>query len=56
MERGDFARWLHQVVGDEKLAEEITELSNEKLAGASLRKKIVSIVRGRVRELEKMAL
>ena len=54
MERGDFARWIHQVVGDEKLAVELTKLSNKKLAGASLRKKIISVVESRIKELEKM--
>ena len=55
MERGDFARWLNQVIGDGKLAEELTELSNKKLAGASLRKKIISAVKQRIKELEAMA-
>ena len=55
MERGDFARWLHQVVGDEKLAEKLTELSNKKLASGSLRKRIIGVVGRRIKELEKAA-
>ena len=43
------------MVGDEELAEELTKLSNEKLVGASLRKKVISLVSHRIRELEKMA-
>jgi len=43
------------VVGDEKLAEELTKLANKKLAGASLREKVMSLVRRRIRELEKIA-
>ncbi|MDH5450621.1 MAG: DUF5752 family protein [Candidatus Bathyarchaeota archaeon] len=56
MERRDFARWLHQVVGDEKMAEELNKLSNAKLTSGSLRRKIISVVKRRIRQLEKMAV
>jgi alpha-amylase len=55
MERGDFARWIRQVVGDEKLADETANLSHKKLIGESLRKTILNIVKNRIIELEQMA-
>jgi len=56
MERGDFARWIRQVVGDEKLADEIANLSDKKLAGDTLRKMILNTVKNRITELEQIAV
>jgi alpha-amylase len=52
MERGDFERWLSQVVGDNKLADELTKISNKKLRGESLRKRILATVERRIKELK----
>ncbi|MDH5532235.1 MAG: DUF5752 family protein [Candidatus Bathyarchaeota archaeon] len=52
--RGDFERWLRQVVGDEELADEMAEISNEKLSGKELRKRIVDVVKARIGELKKV--
>jgi hypothetical protein len=52
MERGDFERWLSQVVGDDKLADELTNISNKKLRGESLRKRILATVERRIKELK----
>jgi len=55
MERGDFARWIRQVIGDERLADEIANLSNKNLIGESLRKTILNTVKNRITELEQIA-
>ena len=55
LERGDFERWLSQVVGDEKLAEEFRQLSSQKFKGKILREKIVSLVKARIDELKTAA-
>lgn len=51
-ERGDFERWIRQVVGDDKLANELTRVSDEKLTGEPLRKRILETIRNRIKELE----
>jgi len=56
MERGDFARWIRQVIGDEKLADEIAKLSNKNLDAETLRKMILNTVKNRITELEKIAI
>lgn len=55
MERGDFERWLSQVLGDKKLASKISYVAKENLAGEKLRKKLVSIVGARLKQLEALA-
>jgi alpha-amylase len=50
-ERGDFGRWIGQVVGDETLADRLRKLSREKLKGAALRKRLVNAVERRISEL-----
>lgn len=54
VERGDFARWLGQVVGEKVLAHRMFNLSKEKLKGEALRERVLKIVRDRISELEKM--
>jgi alpha-amylase len=53
IKRGDFERWLRQVVGDQELADEMVEISNEKLTGKELRKRILGIVKARIGELKR---
>jgi alpha-amylase len=53
LERGDFAQWLNQVVGEKVLAKEIASLSKQELKGEALRKRILKIVKNRISELEK---
>ncbi len=48
MERGDFERWIRQVVGDKKLSDDLTDLSNEELTGEFLRKRILETVKKRI--------
>jgi len=55
MKRGDFERWLRQVVGDDKLSDELVNISSEKLSGEFLRERILEAVEGRIRELEETA-
>jgi alpha-amylase len=52
VERGDFERWLSQVLGDKKLAQRIQSVSKEKLTGEILRKNLVTIVNARVNQLK----
>jgi alpha-amylase len=56
MERGDFERWLSQVVGDNKLAAQIATVnsSKRKLKGEALRRKILAIFKRRLTELKKI--
>jgi len=54
MERGDFERWLRHVVGDDKLADKLVTISNQKLTGESLRMKILATMESRIKELKGM--
>jgi alpha-amylase len=56
IERGDFERWLSQVVGDTRLAEKIATVnsSKRKLKGEDLRKKVLAITERRLKQLEKI--
>ena len=54
MSRGDFERWLVQVVGDEELAREVSRLSRIK-NGELLRRKLLEKIEKRIRELENQA-
>jgi len=53
MARGDFERWLLQVIGDEKLAQEVSELSGIK-DGELLRMSLLEKIKERINELERM--
>jgi alpha-amylase len=55
MERGDFARWIRQVIDDEKLANQIANLTDKKTDDKNLRKTLVSMVKNRIDELEQIA-
>lgn len=55
MERGDFECWLRQVVGDDKLATQLTAVSKRKLSGEALRKQLLSVIAGRIRQLRSIA-
>jgi len=55
MERGDFERWLSQVLGDRKLAQRIGSIAKEKLVGETLRKRLVAVVDARLKQLEALA-
>ncbi len=52
MERGDFERWLRQVVGDDKVANELTSITNQRVRGEALRKRILATVERRIKELK----
>ncbi len=52
MERGDFERWLRQIVGDDKLADELAGLSNQKLRGEVLRRRILATLERRIKGLK----
>jgi alpha-amylase len=56
MEKGDFERWIRQVIGDDKLADKIASVSRSKrkLKGEALRKRIISITKRRLKELNKI--
>jgi alpha-amylase len=55
-ERGDFERWLRQVIVDETLANRLGEITSEGLKGERLRKKILRSIERRMNELEKMVV
>ncbi len=50
-ERGDFQRWIRQVVGDDKLADKLKNISFQKLQGESLRNIISETITTRIEEL-----
>jgi len=52
MRREDFERWFRQVIGDEKLADELHSISKRKLGGEALRQRILGVIERRIRELE----
>ena len=51
--RGDFEKWINEVLGDAGLAERIKELRNQKLAGNPLKDQLYSVVLKRYNELKK---
>lgn len=53
MERGDFEQWLRQVIGDDKLADRLAEISTKRWNGEKLREKIIRVIERRVKELKK---
>lgn len=56
VERGDFERWLSQVVGDDKLAGQLVKIKSSKkaLKGEVLRSKILNLVGKRLKYLKKI--
>jgi len=53
IQRGDFERWIREVIGDKTLANRIAKVSREKFYGEKLRKKVLAILNARLRELER---
>ena len=51
IERGDFQKWVLDVLKDRKLAREIGKVKKQKLRGQALRNRIYRIVSGRHKEL-----
>ncbi len=51
-ERGDFERWIRNVLGDDALANKLREIANDKLYGETLRKKTINAVERRMKQLE----
>lgn len=51
IKRGDFERWILDVLCDEKLAKEIGEIKNKNLRGQALRNRLCRIVSERYKEL-----
>ena len=56
LKREDFERWLRQVVGDDKLADELVGVSKKKLKGRKLRKNVLDLVKARIKELNEMSV
>ena len=56
VEKGDFERWTRQVVGDDKLANEIAAIKlNKRLKGEVLRKKVLAVTAKRIKKLKKIS-
>jgi len=51
VKRGDFKRWVLDILKDEKLAKEIGKLEKQKLWGQALRNRLYRIVSERCKEL-----
>jgi hypothetical protein len=54
-ERGDFERWIRQVVGDDTLADSLNALTTEKLSTEKLRTRTATLVERRINELKVIA-
>jgi alpha-amylase len=54
-ERGDFERWIRQVVGDDTLADKLRDLTDQGLMGKPLREKMAILVEQRIKELKTLA-
>jgi alpha-amylase len=55
VERGDFERWISQVLGDNTLAEQLASLAREGIPGERLRKRLIGLVKTRVKQLQASA-
>ena len=55
VERGDFERWISQVLGDRKLAKKIASIGQEDLSGERRRKKLIAVTGARIKQLDTMA-
>jgi alpha-amylase len=54
MERGDFERWLRNVVGENKLADEMAKISGtHNKQGEALRKKVLAATEKRIKQLKR---
>jgi len=54
-EKGDFERWIRQVVGDDKLADAIAAIKlNKRLKWEALRKKVLVATAKRIKQLKKI--
>jgi len=51
IKRGDFEKWVLDVLKDKKLAKEMKKLKNQKLRGQALRNRLYRIVSERRKEL-----
>jgi hypothetical protein len=49
--RGDFSRWLREVIRDDTLADELEKIRSLKLTGEKLRAKVVETTEQRCKEL-----
>ncbi|MFA5364246.1 MAG: alpha-amylase [Candidatus Bathyarchaeia archaeon] len=56
-EKGDFERWIRQVIGDDQLADEIAVISNanKKLKGDTLRKRVFTATARRIKQLRTLS-
>jgi alpha-amylase len=52
--KGDFERWLSQVIGDEETASRIYRLPKKGSDGETLRKKLLKIIDDRIREVKSL--
>jgi alpha-amylase len=56
-EKGDFERWIRQVVGDNELADEVAKIkeTKRKLKGEAIRKKLLAVANKRIRQLKQIS-
>ncbi len=54
-ERGDFERWVRQVVGDNLLADQLSAFSKKRTRGEKLRVQLIEVVEQRINGLKSMA-
>lgn len=51
VERGDFQKWILNILKDKKLAEEINKIKDKKLQGQALRNRLYRVVSKRCKEM-----
>ncbi|MEM2876386.1 MAG: DUF5752 family protein [Candidatus Bathyarchaeia archaeon] len=54
--RGDFGRWVRQVVGDVKLADALDNVSALNLTDEDLRKRLIEVIESRIKEVERVSV
>ncbi len=53
LKRGDFEKWIREVLGDETLSNNIAKIREKGLTGEDARKQLIQIVNRRLRDLRK---
>jgi len=51
VQRGDFQKWVSNILKDKKLAKELENVKNQKLHGQALRNRLYHIVSERLKEM-----
>jgi len=56
LKRGDFEKWIKEVLGDETLSNNILKIREKGLVGEEAKKQLIRVVSRRLRELRKKVI